>query len=53
MFCNFVFNITRLLVDTFCNIGSSNSGRGPLFVLEIRGETDQLNTNKIKFLKIY
>ena len=22
---------------------SSNSGRGPLFVLEIRGQTDQLN----------
>ena len=26
----------------FCFV-SSNSGRGPLFVLETRGETDQLN----------
>ena len=28
---------------SFSNYGLSNSGRGPLFVLEIRGQTDQLN----------
>ena len=31
----------------------SNSGWGPIFVVEIRGWTDQLNINEINFLSIY
>ena len=35
--------LTLLLKAYAVQVNKSNSGRGPLFVLEIRGLTDQLN----------
>ena len=43
--------LTLLLKAYAVQVNKSNSGRGPLFVLEIRGLTDRLNIKQNKVLK--